>query len=191
MTHIIAGLGNPDQEYENTRHNTGRIFAMFFAKYADAEDFIFNKKLNADVSNGAIDRQKFSIVLPDTFMNKSGNAVRPLITSAKKAKDLIVIHDDLDIPFGKVKISFGKNSGGHKGVESIMRALKTKEFVRLRVGIAPKKKIAGERGVEKLILGKFTPSETSALKKLSKKINQALETIIKENYQKASSQINA
>lgn len=191
MPYIIAGLGNPGKEYENTRHNTGRIFALFFAKYADAGDFTFNKKLNADTAEGAIGREKFLIVLPDTYMNKSGNAIKPIVTSAKKAKDLIVIHDDLDIPFGRFKISFGKNSGGHKGVESVMRAIKTKDFVRIRVGISPKKKPSGEKNVEKLILGKFTPAETAELKKLSKKINQTLEIAVKDGYQKASSQINS
>ena len=191
MTHTIAGLGNPGPEYENTRHNTGRIFALFFAKYANAKDFSFNKKLNADTAEGAIGREKFLIILPDTYMNKSGNAIKPLVTSAKKAKNLIVVHDDLDIPFGKFKISFGKNSGGHKGVESVMRAIKTKHFTRVRVGISPKKKPSGEKNVEKLILGRFTPAETAELKKLSKKINQALEITIKEGCQKAASQINS
>ncbi|MBI5045453.1 MAG: aminoacyl-tRNA hydrolase [Candidatus Niyogibacteria bacterium] len=189
MAHIIVGLGNPGKEYENTRHNTGRIFALFFAKYAEAENFVFNKKLNAETAEGAISKEKFLIALPNTYMNKSGSAIKPLVTSVKKAKDLIVIHDDLDIPSGRFKISFGKNSGGHKGVESIMRAIKTKDFTRIRVGISPKKKPSGEKNVEKLILGKFTPAETAELKKLAKKINAAIESLIARGFQITVSQL--
>ena len=94
-------------------------------------------------------------------MNKSGLAVKPIITSKKKAEALIVIHDDLDLPIGKFKISFNKSSGGHRGVESIIKAIKTEAFTRVRIGISPAtpsgklKKPKGEKDVGDFILGEF------------------------------------
>jgi PTH1 family peptidyl-tRNA hydrolase len=187
--YIILGLGNPGEEYAVTRHNTGRICVEAFAKMQKTADFVYDKKITSWRAEGKIGKEKFTALLSDTFMNKSGNAVKSLITSKAKAKTLIVIHDDLDIPFGKFKISFGKNSGGHKGVESIMRAIKTKDFIRARVGISPKKKAAGGEKVDKLILGNFKPDELTELRKMTKKINLALAAIIEKGLQTALSQM--
>ena len=107
----IIGLGNPGKEYEGTRHNAGRDSAMFFAHKNEFSDFVLNKKTNALIVEEKVGKEKTLIGLPETFMNKSGNAVAKLIRARKEMKDLIVIHDDLDIPVGKFKISFGKNSG--------------------------------------------------------------------------------
>src|SRR3989344_3878760 len=134
---IIVGLGNPGEEYENTRHNTGRMFAEHFIKTHNFSELKEDKKLKAITSTGEIKKEKIIFVLPETFMNKSGISVKPLITSTKKAEALIVAHDDIDLPLGTLKITFGRGSGGHKGIESIMRAIKTKDFVRIRIGIAP------------------------------------------------------
>ena len=114
---LIVGLGNPGKEYENTRHNTGRILVE-----------ILEKKLEG---------KKIKFLTPDTFMNNSGKAVAPLIKSKKDLKDLVVIYDDIDLPFGKIKISFNRSSGGHNGLGSIIKHLKSEEFLRIRVGISP------------------------------------------------------
>ncbi|MBI2628072.1 MAG: aminoacyl-tRNA hydrolase [Candidatus Niyogibacteria bacterium] len=191
----IVGLGNPGNEYEKTRHNAGRILAGLFAEHLKLDDFEYDKKLNAQKTEGKIGREKLMIILPDTFMNKSGNSLKSLINSQAKAKNLIIIHDDLDLPFGKIKISFGRNSGGHRGVESIMRTIKTKDFLRFRIGVSPAapsgklKKPEGKQKIEKLILGDFTPEENKKIKALAEKINQALATAIKKDYQTASSQL--
>ncbi len=192
--HYIVGLGNPGEEYKISRHNTGRIAVENFAKSAGWQ-IEFNKKLNASVSEGKIKKEKAMLILPETFMNKSGNSVKSLIKSKKAAENLIVIHDDLDIPLGKIKISFGKNSGGHRGVESIMRAIKTKDFIRIRVGISPAtpkgkiKKPEGKKVIDH-ILENFKPKELEIIKKNSKKIIPALETIIAEGFGKAMSVYN-
>jgi len=194
MSYIIVGLGNPGEEYKNTRHNAGRIAAEIFAGKNESDDFKFDKKLNADKVKVSVGKKTVTVLLPDTFMNKSGSSVKPLITSVKKAAQLVVIHDDLDIPFGKFKLSFGKSSGGNKGVESIIRAVKTKNFIRVRIGIVPvtasgkMKKLKGAERVEKLILGKFTPNEMRKLKSSSEKIAKTLETLILDGYEKAVSQ---
>ena len=189
MIRLILGLGNPGHEYEGTRHNAGREAAMYFAKKNDFDEFALNKKSNALVADGKIGSKKIMIALPETFMNKSGSAVGKLIRSKKDMPDLVVMHDDLDIQLGRFKISYGKNSGGHKGVESVMRALKTKNFVRVRIGISPKFK-PGSKEIMKFIVAKFKPAETEFVKKTFKKISEALECMAIDSVERAMSEFN-
>lgn len=195
MKYIVA-LGNPGEEYKNTRHNVGRIALEAFVKKNSFSEWIPNKKLKALSSEGKIGKEKIELIEPETFMNKSGFSLQSIITSKKKAEDLIVIHDDLDLPIGKFKISFNKSSGGHRGVESIIKAIKTEAFTRVRVGISPStpsgklKKPKGEKDVADFILGEFKKSEMETLKKISKKISDALEMLIIEGREKAMGEFN-
>lgn len=174
---LVVGLGNPGKEYENTRHNTGRILVGMIEK--------------------KIEDKKVKFITPDTFMNNSGKAVAPLIKSKKDLKDLVVIYDDIDLPLGKMKISFNRSSGGHNGLGSVIKALKSEEFLRIRIGIAPAtpsgkvKKPKGEKAVINFILGEFKKSESETLKKLSKKVAEAVETIFTEGKDKAMSLYNS
>ncbi|MEK7126170.1 MAG: aminoacyl-tRNA hydrolase [Patescibacteria group bacterium] len=176
MTIIIVGLGNPGKEYEKTRHNAGRSAVELVAKQEGFDDFVFNKKANALVTKGG----ELTLVLPETMMNASGKAVSAFIKTPKAAKNLVVIHDDLDLPLGTLKMVFGRGSGGHKGVESVMRAIKTQDFARIRIGISgvgkknQAKKVHGEEKVIKQVIGKWKPSEEATFKKVLKK---AAETI--------------
>ncbi len=173
---LVVGLGNPGEEYENTRHNTGRILTT-----------LVEKKLG---------EKKIKFITPDTFMNNSGKAVAPLVKSKKDLKDLVVIYDDIDLPLGKIKISFNRSSGGHNGLASIIKALKSEEFLRIRVGISPAtpkgsiRKPKGEKDVLKFLLGEFKKSELETIKKLSKKISEAVETIFAEGKEKAMTLYN-
>ncbi len=188
--YIIVGLGNPGEEYKGTRHNTGRMIVEDFAKAKKFPDWELDNKSNALKSESKIKKEKVMLLLPETFMNNSGNAVMKVITSKKKAgKNLIVIHDDLDLPLGKFKISFARSSAGHKGVESVIKKIKTEKFVRIRAGTCPKKKPEG-KDLIKFLMGKFTPKELSIFKKTSKKIISALEMIISEGLEKAMSKCN-
>ncbi len=195
MSYIFVGLGNPGEEYKDSRHNTGRILLEWFGKSLGAE-WKEDKKLNATVSKVKLGKNQVTLLLPNTFMNNSGKAVGALVKSQKAAEKVVVIYDDLDLPFGTLKISFNKSSGGHKGLESIIKALKTEKFTRIRVGISPItqsgkiKKPSGEEAVTKVIMGKWKPEETTMLKKLSKKINQALETFISDGLQKMMTEFN-
>lgn len=179
MALVIVGLGNPGKEYEKTRHNAGRSAVELIAKNESFDDFVFNKTANALVSKGAIDGETATLVLPETMMNLSGKAVAAFVKSPKAAKSLLVIHDDLDLPLGTIKMVFGRGSGGHKGVESIMRAIKTKDFARLRIGISAAgkkhqaKKVSGEEKVIKHVIGKWKPGEEAALKRILKKAAEA------------------
>ena len=192
----IVGLGNPGEEYELTRHNTGRMTVLAFVKKEGIDEPKFDKKLKALVAKGEVGGEKIQIILPETFMNKSGESLKPLALSAKKSGNLIVVHDDIDLPLGKVKISFGKNSGGHKGVESVIKAVKTINFTRVRIGISSTnakgvvKKPSGDKFLD-YIVGKFKPAELAEMKKSAKKSAEALGVIVSDGTEKAMGEFNS
>lgn len=194
--HIIVGLGNPGKEYELTRHNAGRMAVERIHATHNFSEWSEIKKPKMQTALGAISGKKTTLVLPDTFMNKSGQAVGHFIHNKKGAGNVIVIHDDLDMPLGSFKISHGRSPGGHNGVESVIRALKTKDFVRVRIGVAPKtpkglaKKPVGEEKVLKFLLGKFSSDNLVELKKVFKKVIEAVETTVVEGHQMAMNHHN-
>jgi peptidyl-tRNA hydrolase, PTH1 family len=173
--YIVVGLGNPGEDYACTRHNTGRM----------AADFLSEKVKGVKVFT------------PDTYMNKTGPAVAKVVKSKKAAEKLIVIYDDLDLPLGKIKISFNRSSGGHRGVESIIKALKTEAFIRIRIGISPEtpsgklKKPTGEKEVEKHILSEFKKSEADTVKKVFKRVAEAVEEIVENGHESAMTKFNS
>ena len=192
---LVAGLGNPGKEYKNTRHNTGFIVL----------DFILGKKTEWKQSSGTkllyykdvISDKSVEYIKPTTFMNNSGIAVLHVKEKHKlKLSDIVIIYDDVDLPLGKIKISFDRGSGGHNGLESIIKKLKSREFVRIRVGISPTtpsgkiKKPKGEEAMLKFLLGEYRENELQELKKISKKIKEALEVIYSESLNKAMSLYN-
>lgn len=154
---IIIGLGNPGKEYELTRHNAGFLVI--------------------DILENSLKNKKITLAKSQIFMNESGKAVADAIKFYKvKPENVLVIHDDIDILWGNFKFSFGRSSAGHKGVESVIKALKTKNFWRLRIGIQPNQAKSEKRKVEKIradkiILKKFTSAE---LKILSQTIKKAI-----------------
>ena len=174
--YIVVGLGNPGEQYEHTRHNTGRLAAEF-------------------VESRGVDGVKFLHL--DTFMNKSGTGVAKVVKSKAAAKKLVVIYDDLDLPLGAMKISYNRGSGGHRGLESIIRALKSEEFIRIRIGISPAtpsgklKKPKGEAAVEKHILGEFKRSEMEVLKKVFKRAALAVESLAEHGLERTMTEFNS
>ncbi len=187
MSWVVIGLGNPGTEYENTRHNAGRMAVQHFAKKLGASAWKEHKSSDSLTTGATVGKNLLALVLPDTFMNKSGAAAAKFVKSVRAAEKMIVVYDDLDLAIGKIKISFNRGSGGHKGVESIMRAVRTKKFTRIRIGVSPstpggtlKKPEAGE-DVNAFILNKFKESEMSELKKVFKSVSEAIEIIVQEN----------
>ena len=193
---LIVGLGNPGKEYEKTRHNAGRIVLEYIAKANDFGDWKNDMKTKSLRAKGQVDSEKFDFMLPETFMNNSGNAVAGVIDDKKKLKNLVVVYDDLDIPVGSLKISFNRSSGGHNGLESVIKKVKSKEFVRIRVGVSPHtptgklKKPSGEDAVLKFLLGAFKDDELKTLKKQSKQIAEILVCLSAESKDKAMTLYN-
>lgn len=193
----ILGLGNPDDEYMGTRHNVGRMVLDFFAKKNDFSEWKEDISSKSLISKGEIGKNKVTFIKPETFMNKSGISAKYFVDSEKKALKLVVIHDDLDLPIGRFKISFNKSSGGHRGVESIIKAIKTEAFIRIRVGISPStpsgklKKPHGEEAVGDFILGKFKKSEEEILSKNLKLISEAISMLVNEGREKAMGEFNS
>lgn len=196
MQYIIVGLGNPGEEYENTRHNAGRMVLEAFRKKNDFPEWVVDKTLKARVSKGAWGRDKVILLEPDNFMNVSGKSVAPFVKNAKDAERTIVVYDDLDLPLGGMKISFNRSSGGHKGLESIIKALKTREFARLRIGICPTtpggklKKPKVEDALLEFIVGPFKKAELEDMKKVTKSGAEALVLILEEGREIATGKIN-
>ena len=191
---IVAGLGNKGEEYENTRHNTGFIVLDFIA---GAKDWNESGKANALIKKVGTGKKQIEFIKPLTYMNNSGvSAAYEMKANKLKPAQVVVIYDDMDLPIGRIKISFNRSSGGHNGVESIIKHLKTQEFLRIRVGISPHtpggklKKPSGEKAVLDFLLKDFKDAEITELKKVSKKIKEALEVFMSDGKDKMMSLYN-
>lgn len=191
----VIGLGNPGEEYENTRHNVGRDVVMHLAKKFNLA-FKEDGKAKTHFAKGSVGKKPAMLLLPDVFMNNSGKVAKSFIKSKKDAKNLIVIHDDIDMGLGKMKITFNRGSGGHKGTESILSAIKTNEFFQLKIGVLPLtpggkvKKPKGEKAVISFILGEWKSGEEKEIKKEIKRAGEAIESLMNDGFQKAATDFN-
>lgn len=196
MNFLIVGLGNPGDDYENTRHNIGRRFVIDLQEHLNFSDWEFDKKTNSILSDGKIGKHKVTLMLPEGFMNNSGKSAAKIITSAKKAENLIVVYDDIDIPIGGMKVSYGRGDGGHNGVASVIKSVKTKNFGRVRIGICPTtptgktKKPRGEKSVLDFLMKNSTGKEDDVYKKVSKEFFKLIETYVEEGRAKAANLFN-
>lgn len=192
---LIVGLGNPGEEYKISRHNTGFIILDYVLGKVEWKQSSGTKAL---FFKDAILKKSALYLKPQTFMNNSGVAVFYAQNEKTKIKsqDIVVIYDDIDLPLGSYKISYNRSSGGHNGVESIIKKIKTREFIRIRIGISPKtpagkiRKPKGEEAILKFLLGKFKEDELKELKKISKKVTEIIEMIVVEGKEKAMSVYN-
>jgi len=181
-TILIAGLGNPGKHYEKTRHNVGFMFVDYFWKeYRDKfgfSDWELKKKMKSEISVGKFNGKKIILAKPRTLMNLSGVAV----TAAKKfykvkLENIIVVHDEIDLPLGTHRFSTGSSAAGHKGTQNIIDTLGTKKFTRLRIGVDNR----GDKKIptEKYVLGKLTNTESRILMKtLEKSASELINKII-------------
>lgn len=211
MTTIVA-LGNPEPEYAGTRHNVGRdaaraAFLAFekdnSAHVRDWEKDSRTKSLIASIRVGIEPDHVLHFVMPNTFMNRSGTAVAECMKE-KSPSDLIVLHDELDLPLGVVKIAHHKGAGGHNGVQSIIDHLKTNAFIRIRIGIGAVPKKAGEGAGEGIdlatsraydsgadyVLGRFTADERKVIDESLKKIAPIITAIREEGVEMAMNRFN-
>lgn len=176
--YTVVGLGNPGDKYQLTRHNAGRMAANFL------KDNLGDKTRSLEV------------FIPNSYMNESGRAIQKFLKEERGRRQLIVIYDDLDLPLGKFKISFNRSSGGHKGVESIIQTLKTKSFIRIRIGIAPTgsdnrlKRFSDKRRIDEFLLSDFKKSEMRVLEGVFKQVVEAVKLIVEKGKYAAMTKFN-
>ena len=197
---LIVGLGNLGEKYANSRHNLGFMVLDELAEKMlplSKTRWQIDKKANSQFIK--VDSQLI-LVRPQTMMNASGFAVAKLASFYKvKPEDIWVVHDDIDLPLGKIKIRLGGAAGGHRGVESIIEQLGTDQFVRFRLGIGhPRLRpgFSGQAGrgsdqlVEKYVLRRFDVNDASKVKKVIKKAVQAIKVALDDGLEKAMNQFN-
>lgn len=187
---LIVGLGNPGRGYANNRHNTGFICLNHLAKTAGIK--LDKKQGKARTGVGRMEGIDVVLARPQTYMNLSGESVSLLIRKFKiDLADLIVIHDDLDLPPGKIRLRQDGGSGGHKGIDSIVTSLESREFLRLRVGIGrPAITEPSESDIIHYVLRNFTPEEKTAFNGAVVRVSEAVICLITEGLTAAMNKYN-
>jgi len=183
---IIFGLGNPGKEYAHTRHNVG---FMAVDRLSTAWDIDISRlQFKSLVGKGEFSGQKIILVKPQMFMNNSGNAVRSFISFYKiNPENLLVIFDELDLPFGSIRIRKNGGSSGHRGMGSIISKSGTNEFARLRIGIG---RPPGRMEPMDYVLKKFLPAEQPDLDLVLDKVVQSIEVLLVDGIEKAMTRFN-
>lgn len=190
---LIVGLGNPGQGYSKTRHNIG---FMCLKHFAHEHGINFDKKqANARVGRGVVEGIDVFLAKPQTYMNLSGQSVNRLMHNLKlKPDDIIVIHDDLDLPLGKIRIRFGGSSGGHKGINSIIQQIGTRDFIRIKIGIgrpdSNKYDTSNEDDIVDFVLTGFSPDEKKEIESSITRVNEALLCLLTDGLEAAMNKYN-
>jgi len=180
----VVGLGNPGSKYAKTRHNLGFMVVDVMAGSLDIE---FKEKKDYIIAKGSLAGHGVLLVEPSIFMNNSGAAVKDVLKRfAIPSENLIVIHDDLDMDTGKLKIKKNGSSGGHRGIESIIQHIGTKEFIRIKVGIGRDISMLPED----YVLKKIKKNELALIKDAIKLAADAVAIIVSEGVQKAMNKFN-
>ena len=177
---LIVGLGNPGRAYANNRHNIGFVGINHFAR---THGIRFDRKQGrARIGMGKVAGNEVVLAKPQTYVNLSGKPVSQLVRRFNiNLNDLIVIHDDLDLPLGKIRLSYGSSSGGHKGIDSIITELGSQDFIRLRVGIdRPDKAEASEDEIITYVLSDFTAEQKQAIAQAIPKVTEAILCLLTE-----------
>src|SRR2546421_3263144 len=180
---LIVGLGNPGEEYARTRHNLG--FMLVDKLAADAAVSVRRSECRSLIGSGLIENQRVKLARPQTFMNLSGEAVSCLISKSQlDAAKLIVISDDLALPFGSIRLRPRGSAGGHNGLKSIISSLGTNEFIRLRIGIQPDHATSDAKN---FVLNEFTKTEKGSLAEILGRAAEAMRSVLRDGVAKAMS----
>ena len=184
---LIVGLGNPGIEYESTPHNLGFLAIDRMADDLGVE--VRNRQCRALTARAVIGDEPVLLAKPETFMNRSGDSVRALVAKheAKPESDLIVIQDELDFPWGTLRIHRQRSSAGHNGIESIIEALGTQDFLRIRIGVAPDRKL--EDG-QRYLLSPMRKAQLKVVGEMLDTAAEAVKTILKEGPAAAMNRFN-
>jgi peptidyl-tRNA hydrolase, PTH1 family len=188
---LIVGLGNPGMGYSANRHNIGFLCLNHFAKRCGIT--LDKKQAHARVGTGVVGGMEVVLARPRTYMNASGLSVVQLMQKYDvNPEDLIVVHDDLDLPLGKIRLRPSSSSGGHKGANSIICALGTQDFIRIRVGIGRPLEPGQtpEETIVDYVLGDFTPEERPVLEDAIRRVSEAIVCLITEGIKAAMNKFN-
>jgi len=183
---LIVGLGNPGAEYERTRHNLGFMLIDRLAR--DAQTQIKRQECRALIGRAEIGGQMVELAKPQTYMNLSGESVSCLLSKPHRSVEkLVVISDDLALPFGTIRIRPRGSHGGQNGLRSIIDCLRTQEFARLRIGIAPEHPISN---ASNFVLERFSKMETETVEKVIEESAEAIATIVTDGVDQAMARFN-
>lgn len=186
MSWLIVGLGNPGAEYERTRHNLGFMLVDLLAAQANAQ--VKRIECRALIGRAEIEGQAAELAKPQTYMNLSGEAVKCLLQKPERSRErLIVISDDLALPFGTIRLRPQGSHGGQNGLRSIIDCLKTNEFIRLRIGIAPEHPISNAKN---FVLERFSKTETEKVEEILKISADAVRAVLSDGIEKAMAKFN-
>lgn len=181
---IVVGLGNPGREYAGTRHNIGFMVNNRLARLIGASQV--KKRFRSEIVEGLLDGEKFILVAPQTYMNLSGQAVREVVNWYHcPLDDLIVIADDLDLPFGTLRMRARGSAGGHNGLSSIFADVGSQEITRLKIGIGRGPGTASAR-----VLSRFSPEEEKALPEVIDRSVAAVQLWAKDGVISAMNEVN-
>ena len=182
---MIVGLGNPGREYENTRHNVGFMILDEYAKKNDISTF--KRKFNGLYTTFIHNNETYVLLKPQSYMNLSGTVIKKFASFYKiKPEDILVIHDDLDLPIGKIKIKYKGSSGGHNGIKNIIENLKTEEFPRFKVGIGKDENIS----YIDYVIGKLSKKELEFITKIFDFSSYIIDDFLDYNIEKVMSKYN-
>ena len=184
---LIVGLGNPGSQYEWTRHNLGFMLVDYLARAAGRE--IKREECRALVGRAEIEGETVELAKPQTYMNLSGESVACLLSrrGLDTARGLLVISDDLALPFGTIRLRARGSSGGHNGLKSIIAAIKTEEFIRLRIGIQPEHTL---RDAKSFVLERFPKAVRGEVEKVLERSAGAVGAVLRDGIEKAMAQYN-
>ena len=183
---LIVGLGNPGAAYERTRHNLG--FMLVDRLAGEAQTQIKRDECRSLIGRGQIENQKAELAKPQTFMNLSGEAVSCFLRKPDRSVErLIVISDDLALPFGTIRLRPSGSHGGHNGLRSIIDCLRTNDFIRLRIGIMPEHPISDTKN---FVLENFSKSESVEVEKILEKSANAIRVVLRDGIDRAMAEFN-
>lgn len=183
---LIVGLGNPGAAYAHTRHNVGFDVVDELARRIGA-DFRRSWRFPVETAEGTLGNERVLLVKARTFMNRSGEAVGPLVRKkGVKPTDVVVIVDDLDLPIGRLRLRKAGSSGGHNGLKSLIEHLGSDEFPRVRIGIGH----SAQRDTVEHVLGRFTPDEQPLVKEMMVRAADAVVAALEDGWDRAMSEFN-
>ena len=191
--YAVIGLGNPGSEYEHNRHNSGFMCLDYISRQTECDEFKKKKNFTFTQLRHAFGDKNVYLIKPQTYMNLSGNAVTACMSYFKIPKEnIVVVYDDISLPFGMIRIRQRGSAGGHNGIKNIIQLLGGEDFPRIKIGVSsPKSSPDGNDVLKDYVLGDFSPEQLSTLENdIFPKIAKALPLIFDKNYEEAMSRFN-